>query len=70
MSEIHRTIILSVVLCGRQTWSLTLKEEHTLRVVENRVLKTLYGSNGEDVTWIVEQGTRGSAVKYVWCGAH
>jgi hypothetical protein len=42
-------IILSFVLYGCQTWSLTLKEG----VVENRVLKTLYGSNREDVTWIV-----------------
>lgn len=53
MSEIHKAIILSVVLYGCQTWSLTLKEERTLRVVENRLLKTLYGSNGENVTWIV-----------------
>jgi len=53
VSEIHRTIILPVVLYGCQIWSLTLKEEHTLRVVENRVLKTLYGSNREGVTRIV-----------------
>ena len=70
MSAIHRAIILSVVLYGCKTRSLTLKEEHTLRVVENRVLKTLYGSNRENVTYILEQGIRGSAVKCVWFGAH
>jgi hypothetical protein len=48
--NIMSKIIFSVVLYGCQTWSLTLKEEHTLRVVENRVLKTLHGSNRKDMT--------------------
>jgi hypothetical protein len=30
--KIHRTIILPVVLYGCETWSLTLREEHRLRV--------------------------------------
>jgi hypothetical protein len=38
---IHRTIILCVVLYGSDTWSLIVKEEHRLRVFENRVLRTL-----------------------------
>jgi hypothetical protein len=29
----------SFVLCGCETWSLTLKEEHRLRVFENRSSK-------------------------------
>jgi hypothetical protein len=33
---IYRTVILPVVLYGCETWSLTLKEEHRLRVFENR----------------------------------
>jgi hypothetical protein len=36
--KIYRTIILPVVLYGCETWSLTLREEHRLRVFENRVL--------------------------------
>ena len=36
--NINRTIILHVVLYGCETWSLTLREELTLRVLENRVL--------------------------------
>ena len=36
--KIYRTIILPVVLYGCETWSLTLREEHRLRVLENRVL--------------------------------
>jgi hypothetical protein len=28
--KIYKTIILPVVLCGCETWSLTLREEHSL----------------------------------------
>jgi hypothetical protein len=35
--RIYKTIILPVVLYGRETWSLTLRKEHRLRVSENRV---------------------------------
>jgi len=37
--KIYRTIILSVVLCGCGTWSLTLREERGLRMFENRGLR-------------------------------
>jgi hypothetical protein len=33
--KIHRTIILPIVLYGCETWSLTLREDHRLRVFEN-----------------------------------
>jgi hypothetical protein len=35
--------ILPVVLYGCETWSLTLREEHRLRVFENRVLRRTFG---------------------------
>jgi hypothetical protein len=35
----YRTIILPFVLYGGETWLLTLKEEHWLRVPEDRVLR-------------------------------
>jgi hypothetical protein len=38
--RIYKTIILPVVLYGRETWSLILKEEHSLIVFENRVLRS------------------------------
>jgi hypothetical protein len=41
--SMYKTIILSVVLYGCETWSLTLMEEHRLRVFENRVLWTEEG---------------------------
>jgi hypothetical protein len=40
---VYKTIILPVVLCGCETWSLTLREEHRLRVFENRVLRRIFG---------------------------
>jgi hypothetical protein len=33
------TVIFPVVLYGHEVWSLILREEHRLRVFENRVLK-------------------------------
>jgi hypothetical protein len=41
--KIYKTIILHVVLYGCGTWSLTLGEEHRLRVFENRVLRRVLG---------------------------
>jgi hypothetical protein len=39
-----------VVLYGCETWSLTLKEEHRLRVFENRALRRIFGPKRDDVT--------------------
>jgi hypothetical protein len=46
----HKTIILPVVLYGCETWSLTLREEHTLRVFENKVLRRIFGPKRDEVT--------------------
>jgi hypothetical protein len=48
--EIYRTIILPVVLYGCETWSLTLREEHMLRVFENRVLRRIFGPKRDEIT--------------------
>ena len=42
--------ILSVVLYGCETWSLTLREERRLRVFENRVLRRVFGPKRDEVT--------------------
>ena len=47
---IYSTIILPVVLYGCETWSLTLREEHRLKVFENRVLRRKFGPKGDGVT--------------------
>jgi hypothetical protein len=46
----YRTIILPVVLYGCETWSLTLREERRLRMVENRVLSRIFGPKRVEVT--------------------
>ena len=45
----YRTIILTLVLYGRETWSLTLIEERRLRVFENRVLRRIFGPKRDKV---------------------
>jgi hypothetical protein len=42
-------IILPVVLYGCETWSLTLREEHRLRVFEKRMLRRIFGQKREEV---------------------
>jgi hypothetical protein len=37
-------------LYGCETWSLTLREEHRLRVFENRVLSRIFGPKRDEVT--------------------
>jgi hypothetical protein len=49
--KIYKTVILPFVLCGCETWSLTLGEEHRLWVFENRVLKIFGPKSEEDVSW-------------------
>jgi hypothetical protein len=48
--KIYKTIILPDVLYGCETWSLTLREEHSLRVFENRVLRRIFGPKRDEVT--------------------
>jgi hypothetical protein len=48
--RIYKTIILSVVLYGCETWSLTVREEHKLRVIENRVLRRIFGPKRDRMT--------------------
>jgi hypothetical protein len=49
--KIYRNIIWPVFLYGRETWSLTLREEHKLRVFENRVLREIFGPKRDEITW-------------------
>jgi hypothetical protein len=43
-------MILGVVLYGCGTWSLILREEHSLSVFENRVLRRIFGPKRDEVT--------------------
>jgi hypothetical protein len=48
--RIHKARIWPVVLYGRETWSLTLREEYRLRVFESRVLRRIFGPKSDEVT--------------------
>jgi hypothetical protein len=48
--RIYKTIILPVILYGCETWSLTLREEHRLKVFENKVLRRIFGPKRDEVT--------------------
>jgi hypothetical protein len=48
--KIYKTILLPVVLYECETWSLTLRKEHRLRVFENRVLRRIFGPKQDEVT--------------------
>ena len=46
--KIYKTIILPVVLYGCETWSLTLREESRLRAFENRMLRRIIETKGDE----------------------
>ena len=46
--KIHSTIFV-LVLYGCETWSLTLREERRLKVLENRVLRRTFGPKRDEV---------------------
>jgi phage pi2 protein 07 len=46
--KIYKIVILPVVLYGYETWSFTMREEHRLRVFENRVLRRIFGRKREE----------------------
>jgi hypothetical protein len=48
--KIYIPIILPVVMHGCETWSLILREERSVRVFENRVLRRIFGLKRGEVT--------------------
>ncbi|KAJ4445580.1 hypothetical protein ANN_12261 [Periplaneta americana] len=48
--RIYKTVILPVVLYFCETWTLILREEHRLRVFENKVLRKIFGAKRDEVT--------------------
>ena len=48
--DMYGTIILPVVLYGCEIWSLTLREEHRLRVFQNSMLRRVFGPKRDEVT--------------------
>ena len=47
--KICKIIMLSVVLCGCNAWSLTLREERRLRVFENKIMRRIFRPKGDAI---------------------
>jgi hypothetical protein len=47
--RIYKTIILPVLLYGCETWSLTLREKHRLRLFKDMVLRGIFGPKRDEV---------------------
>jgi len=70
--KIYRTIILPVVLYRCETWLLTLREERSLQVFENKVLRRVFGHKRGEVTgeWrkLHKEELKGSLLPTQYCG--
>jgi hypothetical protein len=53
-AKIYEIITLPVVLYGCETWSLSLKEEQTLRMFVNRVLGRIFEPKRKKGRWMLE----------------
>jgi hypothetical protein len=62
-----QNVILSTVLYGRETWSLTLREEYRLTVFDYRVLRRTIGPRREK-RW--EAGKECILRSFVTCKLH
>jgi hypothetical protein len=47
--RIYKNIIFPVVLCGCESWSVTLREEHRLMIFKNKVLSRIFGPNRDEL---------------------
>jgi hypothetical protein len=48
--KIYETVILPAVLYGCEAWSLTLREKHRFKFIENRVLRKIFRPKRDEVT--------------------
>jgi hypothetical protein len=49
IASLQLILLSKITLGGCETWSLTLREEHRLRVFENRVLRRICGPKKDEV---------------------
>jgi hypothetical protein len=48
--EIRKTTILPAVVCGYETWSVTMREERRMRMFVNRVLRRIFEPKRDEGT--------------------
>jgi hypothetical protein len=52
---IYNIILLPMALYECETWSLTLREDHRLRVFEKKMLRRIFGPKRDEVTGSLEK---------------
>jgi hypothetical protein len=60
--KIYKSLILPVVLFRSETWSVTLREEHRLRVLESTVLRRIFGPKRDEAMGEWRECTTGSFI--------
>jgi len=65
---IYINLILSVVLYGCESWSVTLQEKSRLKVFKNRVLRRIFGHKRDGVSgkWRILHNDRAIAFIYIF----
>jgi hypothetical protein len=61
--KIKKTVILPIVPYGYETWPLTLREVHRLRMFQNRVLRKIFGPKSRKT----DLGENCIMVKFIVC---
>jgi hypothetical protein len=47
--KIYKNLLSAFVLCWSETWSLRLRQEHRLKMYENREVRRIFGHKREEV---------------------
>lgn len=64
--QLYKTVIVSAVVYGCEPWSVTLWEERRLRVVKKRVLREIFGTKKNVVTWEWKR-LHNEELNYLYC---
>ena len=62
--KIYRTTVSSVVLYGCQTWTVTFRRVHILRVIESRLLRNIFGTEWNETTRELRNWTAWNAIMF------
>jgi hypothetical protein len=65
--KIYKTIILFVVFYGCETWFVTLRKKHRLRVFGDKALRRIFGPKREEVG---ETGEDCKMRSFITCTLH
>jgi len=52
--KIYKTIVRSVVTYSSETWTLTSKDENSLRISERQILRKIFGPVSIDNIWRIQ----------------